>query len=125
MVHSNALKDTLANRLESTVPGKGMFVTPDWMPDFVYSELCAEVRTAKGWENPLSSRNEAWDLSYYMVGLCVSPLVRIEQMDWENPQGWAAPWDENSLITAPFNNKRFAHEPKNSYDFGKLAGNLA
>ena len=125
MVHSNALKDTLANRLESTVPGKGMFVTPDWMPDFVYSELCAEVRTVKGWENPLSSRNEAWDLSYYMVGLCVSPLVRIEQMDWENPQGWAAPWDENSLITAPFNNKRFAHEPKNSYDFGKLAGNLA
>lgn len=125
MVHSNALKDALANRLESTVPGKGMFVTPDWMPDFVYSELCAEVRTAKGWENPLSSRNEAWDLSYYMVGLCVSPLIRIEQMDWENPQGWAAPWDENTLITAPFSNKRFAHEPKNSYDFGKLANNLA
>lgn len=125
MVHSNALKDTLANRLESTVPGKGMFVTPDWMPDFVYSELCAEIRTAKGWENPLSSRNEAWDLSYYMIGLCVSPLIRIEQMDWDNPQGWAADWDMNPLITAPFNNKRFAPELKNSYDFGKLANNLA
>lgn len=125
MVHSNALKDTLANRLESTVPGKGMFVTPDWMPDFVYSELCAEIRTAKGWENPLSSRNEAWDLSYYMIGLCVSPLIRIEQMDWDNPQGWAADWDINPLITAPYNNKRFAPELKNGYDFGKLANNLA
>lgn len=125
MIGSNTMKDTLAHRLESTVPGKGMYRTADWLPDFVYSELCVEIRKTKGWENPQENRNEAWDLSYYFLGLCVSVLLGIEQANWENPPGWLAEWDDNTLVTAANDNKRFANQQKNGYDFGQLAASLA
>jgi len=125
MIGSNTMKDTLAYRLECVVPGKGMYRTANWLPDFVYTELCVEVRTAKGWENPNDSRNEAWDLSYYAIGLCVSALLGIEQLNWDNAPGWAADWDENTLVTAPNNNKRFAQQQKGVYDFAQLAASLA
>jgi len=125
MINSNVLKDTLSNRLECVVPGKGMYRTADWLPDFVYSELCAEVRTGKGWENPNSLRNEAWDLSYYLIALCISKLIGIEQFNWDEPPTWAADWDLNALVYAEGNNKRFAQQQKDVYDFAKLAASLA
>jgi phage terminase large subunit GpA-like protein len=125
MINSNVMKDTLAGRLESTVPGRGMFHTPDWLPDFFYSELCVEIRLTKGWDNPTQSRNEAWDLSYYALSLCVSPLLSIEQMDWDNPPGWAAAWDKNLMIIASTDNKSLAKQQDGVYDFGKLAQALA
>lgn len=123
MLNSNVLKDALANRLECVVPGKGMYRTASWLPDFVYMELCAEIRTTKGWEG--TGRNEAWDLSYYMIGLCVSPLLKVEQMDWDKPQGWASEWDKNTLVTSTHQELRFAPESKDDYDFSKLAQTLA
>ncbi|AEY69577.1 terminase large subunit [Burkholderia phage vB_BceS_AH2] len=125
MLNSNALKDALAGRLECVEPGKGFYRMADWLPDFVYTELCVEVRTTKGWENPTSSRNEAWDLSYYCLGLCASPLLLIEQMKWDNPPAWAAEWDSNSLVTAPDAKTRFVREQSSNFDFGKLAANMA
>lgn len=125
LLNSNTLKDMLSGRLDCVEPGKGMFRIANWLPDFVFSELCAEVRTAKGWENPQNLRNEAWDLSYYAIGVCVSSLLRIESMDWDNPQGWASEWDSNVMITASGDNVRFAKQQNEVYDFAKLASNLA
>ena len=73
--NANMLKDDLSARLDSTNPGKGMIHFPDWMPTWFFRELCVERRTEKGWINSSGGRNEAWDLLYYMLGTCVSPLV--------------------------------------------------
>lgn len=98
MFNSNILKDMLDGRLDCIAPGKGMYLTPEWLPDWFYKELCVEVRGSKGWENPNGARNEAWDLSYYCIGICISELIRVEQLDWENPPGWAAPMDANDFV---------------------------
>lgn len=125
MIGSNLLKDTLSNRLECIVPGKGMLRMADWLPDFVYSEMCEEVRTPKGWLNIHDRRNEAWDLSYYAIALCVSPLLGIEQIDWERPPLWATEWDTNVMVTAPGKKSNFESMSKSDYDFGSLAKALA
>jgi phage terminase large subunit GpA-like protein len=125
MIGSNAVKDMLAHRLECIEPGKGMYRTADWLPDFVYSELCAEVRDTKGWQNPLNRRNESWDTGYYAIALCISPLLGLEQINWESPPAWAADWDTNTLVTAPNVKTRFEPQQKSTFDFAKLAGQLA
>jgi phage terminase large subunit GpA-like protein len=99
-LNSNILKDALRGRVECMVPGKGMLRFGRWLPDAWFSEMCVEVRTDKGWINPQDRRNEAWDLSYYCMGVCVSPLIRVEGIDWSRPPGWAAPWDKNDLVSA-------------------------
>ncbi len=119
------MKDNLAHRLEGTEPGKGMIRFPDWLPDWFYSELCSEQKTEKGWENPSHTRNEAWDLAYYTLGACVSPLLRVENIRWSNPPAWAAPWDFNALVFLDNTNKRFANPQKVDIDIGKLASQLA
>lgn len=125
MLNSNLLKDDLNGRLDSLVPGKGMYRTPDWLSDKFYAELCSEIRTMKGWENPSNSRNEAWDLSYMAIGLCVSELIRVEVIDWNNPPGWAAEWDKNDLIREPEAEVKFANTVESTYDFAQFAKTLA
>ena len=125
MVGSNTMKDSLAHRLECLVPEKGMYRTADWLPNYVYSELCEEVRTTKGWENTYNNRNEAWDLSYYFLALCVSSLLGIEQINWENPPGWLLDWDDNLLVTKVGEREVFAKEQKGVYDFSQFANSLA
>jgi len=124
MIGSNTVKDMLAHRMECLAPGKGMYRLPNWLPDFVFTELCVEVRTPSGWDNPRDARNEAWDLSYYALALCISPLIGIEQIDWSNPPSWAQDWDQNTLVTAPNQKQRFEPVTQN-YDFSKLAESLA
>lgn len=125
MLNSNVLKDDLNGRLDSLIPGKGMFRTPDWLSDSFYAELCSEVRGPKGWEKPSGLRNEAWDLSYYCIGLCVSELMRIEHIDWSNPPAWAAEWDRNDLVRDAEAGSRFANDGASSEDFAHLAKVLA
>lgn len=125
MLNSNVLKDDLDGRLDCLVPGAGMFRFPDWLPDSWYNELCAETRTQKGWENLSGNRNEAGDLSYYAIGLCVSELLRVEHIDWANPPGWAAEWDSNDLVREPEAPKRFANSNVLPYDFSNFAKSLA
>jgi phage terminase large subunit GpA-like protein len=124
MLNSNVLKDSLNGRLDCNVPGKGMYRMPDWLPDWFYQELCSEKRTEKGWENPPHSRNEAWDLSYYCLGLCASQLLQVEHITWGSPPGWCAEWDKNSLVTAPDGAARFLPQTPD-IDFAKLAQELA
>jgi phage terminase large subunit GpA-like protein len=125
LLNSNLLKDDLNGRLDCLVPGKGMYRTPDWLSDKFYAEICAEIRTIKGWENPAHTRNEAWDLSYYMIGLCVSELIRVETIDWNNPPGWAAEWDRNEFVRKVEAQPRFAIPSETQYDFSTFGKSLA
>lgn len=99
MISSTQVKDMLSNRLDSTVPGTGMIKFPEWLEDWFYAELVSETRTEKGWEKIGKSRNEAWDLLYYMIGIAISGRINVESIDWDNPLSWAAPWDTNSLVS--------------------------
>ncbi len=124
-LNSNLLKDDLNGRLDSLVPGAGMFRFPDWVGDKFFAELCAENRTDKGWESPSSKvRNEAWDLSYMMIGLCVSEFIRVEAIDWQNPPSWAAEWPKNDLVRKPEMPSRFALAHQERYDFAQLGKTL-
>lgn len=125
ILNTNVIKDTLSNRLECIVPTKGMIRYPNWLPDNWYGEMCAEVRTSKGWENPTSSRNEAWDLCVYAIGACISKLLLVEKLDWDNPPGWAKNWDDNDMVRTLESPKLFAKIENKVYDFGKLAEKLA
>jgi phage terminase large subunit GpA-like protein len=123
--NSNMLKDDLDGRLDSLKPGGGMISWPDWFPESFYQELCAEVRGDKGWEHVGQYRNEAWDLLYYCIGVCISQYIRIEVLDWNNPPGWAAPWDENDMIRSAEQESSFTNGVKSRYDFASLGKELA
>lgn len=125
LLNSNVLKDGLHGRLDCITPGKGMYSFPDWLPDWWFVEMCTERRGPKGWENPSHARNEAWDLSYYCIGVCASSLLMIERIDWANPPRWAAEWDVNDMVSTSKDVKRFARQPESDYDFAKLAAKLA
>lgn len=125
MLNSNVLKDALHGRLDCIEPGKGMYRFPNWLPDWWFQEMCAEDRTPKGWENVRNSRNEAWDLSYYCIGVCVSSLLQIEKIDWNNPPLWAADWERNNMISKAGEAKRFAEPRKPKYDLAELAARIA
>ncbi len=124
-LNSNVLKDDLNGRLDCLEPGKGMFRFSDWFSDSLFSELCGEVRTDKGWVPVNGVRNEAWDLSYYCIGLCVSELLRVEHINWAEPPKWAADWDENDLVHEAHQESRFAAQVKSDFDFAGFAKALA
>ncbi len=125
MINGNLLKDQLNAMLDREEPYGGMIHFPDWLPDSFYTELTAEARTEKGWENPRKLRNEAWDLLVYALALCRSRFVQLERLDWQDPPGWAAEFDDNDLVFGPQDNKRFEGQRKVDYDFSKYAEALA
>lgn len=125
MLQSNQIKDMVSNRLDCLVPGKGMVRYPKWLPDWFYAELCAEIRTDKGWVRPPHTDNEAWDLLYYALGLCHSQLINIEGISWNNPPRWCAEWATNNMITEGDQKERFAFQSKSDYDFAKFGRELA
>jgi phage terminase large subunit GpA-like protein len=123
LLNPNLLKDTLDNRLETVIPGAGMIHFPDWLPDWFFAELTAETRTPKGWVNANKRRNEAWDLLYYAIGACVSGLLNIEKVDWENPPLWLTPQEGNPLVIAAERTEAF--ETSTRIDFASLGRALA
>lgn len=123
--NSNVLKDSLAHRLDCIEPGKGMYRFPDWLPDWWYKEMCSETRDDKGWHNPPHSRNEAWDLSYYCIGVCISKLLLVEHLDWANPPGWAADQAVNDLVFTESETSMIESAKTTDYDFSKFAAKLA
>lgn len=125
LINGNLLKDQLNAMLDREEPYGGMIHFPDWLPDTFYSELTAEVRTAKGWENPRKLRNEAWDLLVYTLALLRSQFVRAEFLDWDNPPAWAAEWDHNDLVFGDSDHKPFEGSTRGGYDFSKYAEELA
>ena len=127
MINSNMVKDQAAAMLNREESG-GMINYPDWAPDWFYSQLTAEVRTAKGWENKRGRRNEAFDLLYYAlaVGLSSRQLQpNIERMDWLNPPSWAAEWSHNDLIVEDKFTRVFDNQQSRGIDLSDLASELA
>jgi phage terminase large subunit GpA-like protein len=91
------LKDQVYAMLGRTEDG-GRIRFPIWAENWLYMQLTAEVRTAARWENPSKKRNEAFDLLYYCLGICLHQSIRIEHIDWSRPPGWAEEWDRNDLV---------------------------
>lgn len=98
LLNTNTLKDGVHADLERCVKGSGGAHLPAWLGAEVFAEMTAETRTASGWVNPASSRNEAFDLANYARALCVQ--FEVDRPGWwEKPPMWAMPWDMNSLVT--------------------------
>jgi phage terminase large subunit GpA-like protein len=125
-LNSNVLKDALANRLDSTSPGKGLIRFPDWLPNWFFKELCAERRTDKGWISTQGTRNEATDLLYYTLGVCASQLLQVEKINWMNPPSWADVWGKNPLVVKPETAGVLQDVGTSAkYDFGSIGKALA
>lgn len=113
MLHSNKLKDQvsllMSRRIGEDTSGGGMLRYPKWAEDWFYVQLTSEVRSEKGWENTRKRRNEAFDLSYYALGLVLRPMEQtvpyvhfgIDRLNWDEPPTWAAEWDENDFVSSP------------------------
>ncbi|QJI52970.1 head, terminase DNA packaging protein A [Xanthomonas phage FoX4] len=125
LINTNQMKDALSGRLDCVEPGKGMLRFPDWLPNWFYSELCAEVRTPKGWENPSHTRNEATDLTCYAMAGCMSELLGVHHLDWNNPPRWAATHDRNDMITSTDLPLAFDEVKSQSYSFADFGRQLA
>lgn len=108
-INSTTMKDQVAAMLgrgESAdgtpIKVAGMVRFPAWAEDWLYRQLTTEVRTEKGWQTPhtggMAKRNEAFDLLYYCLAICLHTPIRIEHLDWQNPPSWAADWDDNTLV---------------------------
>jgi phage terminase large subunit GpA-like protein len=115
MFNPNLLKDALQGMIdraaETSADGKseGMaddgiersFTWPDGLPEQWYAEICVEIRTAKGWECPAGARNEAWDLSYYALGICLH--LRCDRLSWDSrtAPGYSKEHDSNPFVLLP------------------------
>lgn len=126
LMNSNLIKNEANNRLDSTVIGKGMVRLPKWMPTWLFSEFCSEVFKPKGWEKLPGKRNEAWDLLYYLIGLCMSKHIKCERAAfWESLPVWADPSNEANPFILQAEDELFAEKPKVSYDLAAIAAKIA
>lgn len=133
LVNSNTVKDQISNMMGRTEPG-GQVHFPRWFDsdskavdvDWLYTQLTTEVRTSKGWENPSRRKNEAFDLLAYCIAICLHPDIRIEQLDWATPPGWAQPdWNKNDLVFKPVEGRPFGVEkPAQAKTLAELAKDL-
>jgi phage terminase large subunit GpA-like protein len=125
LLNSDILKDQAFNKLGRFEAGGGMVRYPTWAPDWFYSQLTAEVRGPNGWDDPKKGRkNEAWDLLYYAEGICLTPTIRIESIDWAKPPSWAAVWDLNDLVSQAGAEPRFAEKKRSDVSMEDLADQL-
>ncbi|RWX70035.1 hypothetical protein EN780_04425 [Mesorhizobium sp. M4B.F.Ca.ET.089.01.1.1] len=139
MLNSNLMKDRISNMMARRVEDESeehtgaMLRYPDWMPDWFYNQMTTEIRTDKGWENPLKRRNESFDLAYYALGLAIRPYEELvpyvtfnfDRIDWENPPGWAADWDENDLVFGGESEQEIEQGKSDTMSFAALAAKLA
>jgi phage terminase large subunit GpA-like protein len=115
-LNSDTLKDTVSGMLGRIEAEGGRINFPIWYDErgkqedlgWLYSQLTAEIRTDKGWQANGGRRNEAFDLLYYTIGLCLDPRIALEKIDWFNPPKWAEEWDQNNLVFDGNEGPRFA-----------------
>lgn len=128
LVNSNAVKNQMDSMLDRDGESLGRINYPSWLEINFYKELCVEVKNAKGeWENPKKFRNESWDLLVMTQAVCLETRhVGIERMDWQDPPGWAAEWDDNDLVFQPDGGGEnpIASKAGAVYDLAKLAADL-
>ena len=127
--NSDMLKDQVYAMLGRTDKSGSSIRFPIWAPNWVYTQLTAETRIAgKGWENASQRRNETWDLTYYAVGLGLHPDIRLEHIDWLNPEsvpGWAKPWDQNSMVIEPEEKNPILITEEVVIDLAKMGAEMA
>ena len=124
-INTDTVKDQLNAMLDRTDALGGRVVFPKWLPDWFYGELTVEIKTPSGWKNPSDKRNESWDLLVYCIAICLSKLVKLEQIDWQSPPSWAEEFDDNDFVISESENKPFATKVKDDYNLEELAANLA
>lgn len=126
MLNSNLLKNEANNRLDSQEKGKGMVRIPNWNPPWLFTEFCSEVFGDKGWTKLPGKKNEAWDLLYYAIGLCMTKYIKCERPTfWENPPSWANQWDPTNPFIVDTGTELFAEPVKTSYDLSEIASQIA
>lgn len=128
LIQSDIMKDTIYNQLGRDKPGNGMIHYPHWAEDWLYSQLTAEKRTAKGWEATNKKRNEAFDLLYYARAFFLDKRCPVERMDWDDPPEWADVWSRNELVFTPVEGEE-ENKPRRgrrkARDWSKLGEQLA
>ena len=123
LLQVNLIKDELNNMLERSNHDGSAFEFPEWLSDNWFTEMCAERRTDKGWENPRSSRNEAWDLAVYAIGICRHK--KVDRIDWDAPPSWAAEGTTNPYYRALGETQAVASDSESRYTMSQLAKKLA
>lgn len=125
------LKDMLNNMLgrepDQNDPGPAPSVVfANWFEDWFWSEMVAETKNEKGdWVNLRKVRNEAWDLCAYGLALAVSKEIKWDRIDFDEPPGWAAEWDENTLVFNPATSQSLLVAARPRRSLSELAGLLA
>ena len=110
------LKSELVTAVSRDDPGPGACHLSKNLPSEVFEELCAEEKTAKGWDlKKGKKRNEAFDLGVYALGLAI--VMKAERIDWGRPPAWAARLDYNN-----FAYPRPLGEPDKDFAAGAPAG---
>lgn len=141
LLNSNRLKDRVSLMLARRVSEEqaddvrgGMIRYSNASPDWFYKQMTTEIRTEKGWENPAKRRNEAFDLTYYAIGIATRPIEKMvpfthfgfDNINFTAPPIWAAPWDENEFVFYPDGEGNEAPEVEQKRkSFADLAGKLA
>lgn len=97
-INSNAIKTQAANLLSRMADSGARLIYGEWLPQWWFKEMTAEVLTEKGWQATKQKRNESWDLLCYCIALNAANMVEGEVIDWQAPPVWAAPLGENSLV---------------------------
>lgn len=87
LINTITLKDALAADLERTEAGAGYLHLPEWLGQWFFDELTAEVRTPKGWELQHGRRNEATDLMVYNHAAFL--YLKGDKLNWERLPAWA------------------------------------
>ncbi len=104
LLNTTLLKDAVSANLQKLEDGADRIHFPNWLRPFFYSELVAEIRTDKGWDNPHSARNETFDLVCYAkagVMIKMSDFWKKE-LKWDNERAlpaWAMQFNNNSEVS--------------------------
>jgi phage terminase large subunit GpA-like protein len=107
-LNSNRLKDRvfllMSRRVSEDATEGGLLKYPNWIPDWFYVQMTSEIRTEKGWENTRKRRNEAFDLTYYAIGMTIrpvetdSPHVHFGLDRLKSTPIWFEEWDKNEFV---------------------------
>jgi phage terminase large subunit GpA-like protein len=91
---TDPLKDEVIMSLTRKEPGPGKYHLPETLPDNIFDEFAAEVRTDDGWRLRKSGlRNEALDLAVYGKSLAI--VLKAESFWEKRTPSWALPMDSN------------------------------
>ena len=97
LLHTNRLKNRVTASYSRLEFGSRYFHLPGWAERNWFDELTAEYIDEKGnWVCPPNTRNESLDLcAYAEAGM---HYLGGDDIDWNSPPAWAAPWQINPNV---------------------------